>query len=62
MCSVCGQMFCPPSCPEYDPKNDPLYVGRFCKACGCLLEDEEGDLCYFCEEDLENGEVDIDDE
>ena len=39
MCVICGYLFCPSSCPEYDPRRDPWW------------EDDEDDEVEEDEED-----------
>lgn len=55
MCSVCGQMFCPPSCPEYDPRQDPTCNG-LCEACGTPIYGHETQYCDDCREQIEAAE------
>ena len=50
MCAVCGQRFCPVSCPEYDPADDPDVVG-WCDICGEPLYRSGDTVCENCIED-----------
>lgn len=53
MCDVCGKLWCPPLCPEYDPHRDPAVRG-WCENCGePIYRDPPGPICPDCEKELE---------
>lgn len=55
MCVVCGQVYCPVNCPEYDDRNDP-WVSGYCAGCGTALYEDGRVKCERCEtEDASDG-------
>ena len=55
MCVVCGMMFCPPSCPEYDERKDPSFNG-YCRGCDVAMYHHETDYCDDCREEIKREE------
>ncbi len=52
MCAVCGQIWCPVGCPEYDPADDPRVSGA-CEMCGAPLYESGKTVCEDCREVLD---------
>lgn len=52
MCVICGQLYCPTNCPEYDPREDP-WVSGYCERCGVPLYIDGATHCAVCGEELE---------
>lgn len=54
MCIVCGKVYCEPSCPAYDAKNDEQVCG-WCKQCGAPLYAFGLTVCAECEKEEDYG-------
>ena len=52
MCRICGHIWCPTSCPEYTPEDDPCATGR-CERCGRVIFGEGSRLCLYCQDEEE---------
>lgn len=65
MCVICGQLYCPTNCPEYDPREDPWNdneVYSLCKVCKEIIFSDSR-ICKECEERLDkvqNTEIEFD--